>query len=52
MHFTDEQNKLIFTAVRRYQEMNWNDSKTYNECGDVLDKLFDAVYTQVREQPT
>jgi len=40
---TQEQYKLIFTAVRRYQEWSGFDSKTYDECGEILDKLFDSV---------
>jgi hypothetical protein len=49
---TQEQYKLIFTAVRRYQEWSGFDPKTYDECGEILDELFDLVYTQKREQST
>jgi hypothetical protein len=53
MNFTSEQYKLIFTAVRRYQfEKTILDSKEYHECGEILDELFDSVYTQRVEQPT
>jgi hypothetical protein len=52
MNFTPEQYKLIFTAVRRYQERSVYDPKTYGECGEVLDELYPLVYTQKREQPT
>jgi hypothetical protein len=53
MNFTSEQYKLIFTAVRRYQfEKTILDSKEYHACGEILDELFDSVYTQRREQPT
>lgn len=53
MNFTSEQYKLIFTAVRRYQfEKTLLDSKEYHECGEILDELFDLVYTQKQEQPT
>lgn len=52
MNFTPEQYRLIFTAVRRYQEQSVYDPKTYNECSEVLDELFDSVYTQRVEQPT
>jgi hypothetical protein len=53
MKFTQEQYKLIFTAVRRYQfEKTILDSKEYHECGEILDELFDTVYTQKVEQPT
>jgi len=53
MNFTPEQYKLIFTAVRRYQfEKTILDGKEYHQCGEILDELFDVVYTQKREQPT
>ncbi len=52
MNFTSEQYKLIYTAVRRYQEWSVFDPKTHDECGEVLDEIFDLVYTQEREQPT
>jgi len=53
MNFTPEQYKLIFTAVRRYQfEKTILDSKEYHECAEILDELFDTVYTQQVEQPT
>jgi hypothetical protein len=53
MNFTPEQYKLIFTAVRRYQfEKTVLNSKEYWQCNEVLDELFDSVYTQRVEQPT
>jgi hypothetical protein len=53
MNFTSEQYKLIFTAVRRYQiEKTSLGGKEYQECGKILDELFDSVYTQRVEQPT
>lgn len=53
MNFTSEQYKLIFTAVRRYQfEKCVLDSPQYHECNEILDQLFDFVYTQKQEQPT
>ena len=53
MNFTPEQYKLIYTAVRRYQyEKTVLNSKEYNTCGEILDELFDSVYTQRVEQPT
>ena len=53
MNFTSEQYKLIFTAVRRYQyEKTVLNSKEYNTCSEVLDELYDSVYTQCVEQPT
>ena len=53
MNFTPEQYTLIYTAVRRYQyEKTVLNSKEYNTCGEILDELFDSVYTQRVEQPT
>lgn len=53
MNFTHEQYKLIYTAVRRYQyDKTVLNSKEYHICGEVLDELFDSVYTQRIEQPT
>ncbi len=52
MNFTPEQYKLIYTAVRRHQEWSVFDPKTHDECGEILDELFDSVYTQRVEQPT
>jgi len=53
MNLTHEQYKLIYTAVRRYQfEKTILDSELYHQCGEVLDELFDLVYTQRQEQPT
>ena len=46
MNFTPEQYKLIYNAVRRYQyDKTVLDSKEYNACGEILDELFDSVYT-------
>lgn len=53
MNFTAEQYKLIYTAVRRYQiEKTVLESKEYHQCAEILDELFDSVYTQRVEQPT
>ena len=53
MNFTSEQYKLIYTAVRRYQiEKTVLNSVEYHTCSEVLDELFDTVYTQRVEQPT
>ena len=53
MNFTQEQYKLIYNSVRRYQfEKTILDSKEYHACGEILDELFDTVYTQKVEQPT
>jgi hypothetical protein len=53
MNLTPEQYKLIFNAVCRYQfEKTILDTKEYWECSEILDELFDLVYTQKVEQPT
>jgi len=53
MNFTPEQYKLIYNSVRRYQiEKTVLNSPEYQECGEILDELFDTVYTQRVEQPT
>jgi len=53
MNFTSEQYRLIYTAVRRYQiEKTLHNTKEYSECSEILDELFDLVYTQRVEQPT
>ncbi len=53
MNFTPEQYRLIYTAVRRYQiEKTLHDGKEYKECSEILDELFDLVYTQRQEQLT
>jgi hypothetical protein len=51
--FNPEQMRLIYTAVRRYQfEKCILDTQDYWECSQILDELFDSVYTQTKEQPT
>ena len=53
MNFTPEQYKLIYTAVRRYQlEKTALNGQEYQDCNEILDEIFDLVYTQKREQPT
>jgi len=53
LDFNNEQWRLIFTAVRRYQfEKTILDSNDYWQCSEILDELFDLAYTQRREQPT
>ena len=53
MNFTQKQYELIFTAVRRYQiEKTPLNSLEYQQCNEVLDELFNTVYTQRVEQPT
>jgi hypothetical protein len=52
-NLTDNQWQTVYNAVRRYQfEKTILDSKQYWECSEILDELFDLVYTQTREQPT
>jgi len=52
-NLTEYQWKTVFYAVKQYQntrtELNSDD---YWECAEILDELFDLVYTQTREQPT
>jgi len=53
MNFTPQQYKLIYTSVRRHQiEKTFTNSPEYQECSEILDELFDTVYTQRVEQPT
>ena len=52
-NLTNQQWKTVFTAVRRYQiEKTLLNSEDYHECNEILDELFDLVYTQRQEQPT
>ena len=52
-NYTNEQYRLIFNAVRRYQiEKCVNASTEYWQCSEILDDLFDLVYTQQREVTT
>ncbi|UYA57546.1 hypothetical protein SCREM1_89 [Synechococcus phage S-CREM1] len=45
--------KLIYAAVRRYQiEKTVVESTDYWRCSEILDELFDHVYTQEVEQET
>jgi hypothetical protein len=45
MEFTREQHKLIFKAVRNYQQNKCIlDGKEYNECADVLKDLYDIAH--------
>lgn len=53
LNFTQEQYKLIYNSVRRYQyDRTVLNSTEYHDCSEILDKLFDKVYTQRQEQPT
>lgn len=52
-NLTDSQWQTIYSAVRRYQfEKTQLDSKSYWECSEILEELFDVVYTQRKEQET
>lgn len=51
--FNSAEIKLIYEAVRRYQmEKTVLESTDYWRCSEILDELFDLVYTQQREQET
>lgn len=51
--FNSAELKLIYDAVRRYQiEKTVLESTDYWRCSEILDELFDLVYTQQREQET
>jgi hypothetical protein len=42
-----------YDSVRRYQyDKTVLNSKEYQNCSEILDELFDSVYTQRVEQPT
>jgi hypothetical protein len=52
-NYTNEQYRLMYNAVRRYQlEKTILDSPDYWNCSEILDSLFDLVYTQQQEVPT
>jgi hypothetical protein len=52
-NYTNEQYRLIYNAVRRYQfEKTVLNSSEYWNCSEILDNLFDLVYTQQREVAT
>lgn len=51
-NFTQEQYRLIFTAVRRYQlDKTVLNSKEYHECNEILDSLFESAYAEELGQP-
>lgn len=51
--FNPAEIKLIYDAVRRYQmEKTVLESTDYWRCSEILDELFELVYTQQREQET
>jgi hypothetical protein len=49
--FSTEQQKIIYNAVKYYQmhRVPHNDA-VYQECDEILNSLFDDVYTQRKEQ--
>lgn len=49
-NLTPYQRQILFTAVRKYQVENLSDAKLYKECHEILNELYDFVYTQQREQ--
>ena len=53
IYATKEEQKLIFNAIRYYQmfKAGYN-SKDYQLCQNLLNHLYDSVYTQQKEQPT
>ena len=51
--FSQRQYKLIYNAVCRYQiEKTILNSSEHEDCNEILDELFDHVYTQQLEQMT
>lgn len=53
MELTTEHKKLIYNAVRYYQMNRTSlDGKEYKICDEILNGLFDNVYTQRKEQET
>jgi hypothetical protein len=52
-NYTNEQYRLIYNAVRRYQyDKTVLNSTEYWNCSEILDNLFDLVYTQQQEVAT
>jgi hypothetical protein len=52
-NLTNYQWKQVFFAVRRYQhEKTILNSEEYWQHSEILDELFDLVYTQNQEQAT
>lgn len=52
MNFTQEENLLLYTAVKDYQQRYSFDRQRWLKCNEVLDKLYPLAYTQRAEQPT
>ena len=52
-NYTNERYRLIYNSVRCYQlEKTVLNSEEYWNCSEILDNLFDLVYTQQREVAT
>ena len=50
---TKEERKLIFNAIRYWQMYKTlYNGKEYELCQNLLNHLYDSVYTQQKEQPT
>ncbi len=50
---TPEEKKIIYHAVRYWQIHKATfDGKDYKICDSILNRWFDDVYTQQKEQPT
>jgi hypothetical protein len=50
---TPEEKKVIFHAVRHWQMQKTPlNGKDYQICDSILNRLFDDVYTQKKEQTT
>ena len=50
---TPEEKKIIYHAVRYWQMHKASlDGKDYKTCDAILDRWFDDVYTQQKEQTT
>jgi hypothetical protein len=50
--WTNEQLKVIYQSVRRWQMKQPTDGSSYRECAVILDALVPFVYTAKQEQPT
>jgi hypothetical protein len=52
-NLTDEEKKVIFNAVRYWQIHKTSlDGKEYKLCDQILNRWFNDVYTQRKEQAT
>jgi hypothetical protein len=44
MNLTQEEYRIIFTSVRKYQEQNSYDFEIWKMCNDILDKIYPLAY--------